>query len=93
MKTAHLHLIKYALAKGHTISVWDGGEWQVKRSSGYKAIKNAIDSVEESQLRIRDGDTVIGWAHILDQGQPDETVVDFTCTSFMKEWDDTFMAL
>ena len=94
MQTAHIHLIKYTLSKGCTISVWDGAEWQVSKSASYKAIKDAIDSVEESELRIRDSDNkVVGWAHILDQGQPDETVVDFTCTPFMKEWDDIFMAL
>jgi hypothetical protein len=63
MQKAHLNLIKYALAQGCTISVWDGEEWQVKRSTSYKDIKDAAESVDESQLRIRDSeDNKVGWA-------------------------------
>lgn len=29
---AYRHLVKFALNKGYDISVWDGEEWQVKRS-------------------------------------------------------------
>lgn len=93
MQTAHLHLIKYSLAKNLTISVWDGEEWQVKNSTSYKDIKDAIDSVEESQLRIKENGKEIGWALIIDQGQPDETVSDYTCTPFMEEWDKAYDAI
>ena len=80
--------IKSILADGHMISVWDGEEWQVKKSSSYKAIKDAVDSVEESELVIRtkEGEK-LGWAHIIDQGTPDETVSNYTVTPFMEEWD------
>jgi hypothetical protein len=90
MQTAHLHLIKYSLAKNLTISVWDGEEWQVKNSTSYKDIKDAIDSVEESQLRIKDNGVIVGWALIIDQGQADETVSDYTCTPFMDGWNDVY---
>tara|TARA_R110000764_G_scaffold161450_1_gene248714 strand:- start:685 stop:972 length:288 start_codon:yes stop_codon:yes gene_type:complete len=93
MQTAHLHLIKYSLAKNLTISVWDGEEWQVKNSTSYKDIKDAVDSVEESELRIKENGKEIGWALIIDQGQPDETVSDYTCTPFMKEWDKAYDAI
>ena len=82
MQTAHLHLIKYSLAKNLTISVWDGEEWQVKNSTSYKDIKDAKDNGKE-----------IGWALIIDQGTPDETVSDYTCTPFMEEWDKEYDAL
>ena len=91
MQTAHLHLIKYALKQGHVISVWDGEEWQVKRSSSYKAIKDAIDSVEESELVIRNKEGErLGWARIIDQGTPDETVSDYTLTPLMDAWEETY---
>ena len=91
MQTAHLHLIKFALKQGHVISVWDGEEWQVKRSSSYKAIKEAIDSVEESELVIRNKEGErLGWARIIDQGIPDETVSDYTLTPLMDAWEETY---
>jgi hypothetical protein len=88
---AYKHLIKHCLSMGCTVSVWDGEEWQVKRSTGYKAIIDAIESVEEAQLRIRQKDAVIGWALVSAFGlEDDETVVDHTCTSFMDEWSDIY---
>jgi hypothetical protein len=93
MQTAHLHLIKFVLAKGLTVSVWDGEEWQVSNSTSYKDIKDAIDSVEESQLRIKDNGKSVGWALIIDQGVADETVSDYTCTPLMIEWDKAYNAI
>jgi hypothetical protein len=84
---AYKHLIKHSLSMGCTISVWDGEEWQVKRSTGYQSIVDAVESVEEAQLRIRQKDTVIGWALVSAFGlEDDETVVDHTCTDFMENW-------
>jgi hypothetical protein len=87
MKTAYLVLIKNALAKGLTVSVWDGEEWQVKRSSGYQVIKDAIESVEVAELRLRDQEgNVVGWAMIIPFGvEPDETVADYTANELMEE--------
>jgi hypothetical protein len=90
MQKAHLNLIKYALAQGCTISVWDGEEWQVKRSTSYKAIKEAAESVDESQLRIRDSeDNIVGWALVIPDCtfEPEEYVVDYSCTLFMEQWE------
>ena len=87
MKKAYLTLIKNALAKGLTVSVWDGEEWQVKRSIGYQAIKEAIESVEVAELRLRDQEgKVVGWAMIIPDGvEPDETVADYTANTLMEE--------
>jgi hypothetical protein len=89
---AYKHLVKFALAQNCTVSVWDGEEWQVKRSSGYKAIIAAIESVEEAELVIRDskGDKM-GWVRVSAFGlEDDETVVDNTMTEFMNAWDDAY---
>jgi hypothetical protein len=85
---AHKSLVKYALRNNATISVFDGMYWEVKRSTNYKEIIECIESVDVSQIRIRDtSGLVIGWALIvLDVGE-DETVADSTITPFMDKWE------
>jgi len=90
---AYKHLIKYALKAGHTVSVWDGEEWQVKRSTGYKAIVEAVESVEEAALRIRDnqGAVIVNSVSVQPFGlEDDETVVDYTVTPFMDAWEEAY---
>ena len=89
MKNAALELVKYSLAKNHTISVWDGEEWQVKRSTDYDAIFAAIDSVEAAQLRIRSSDgELMAWALVcLFDLSPDETIINYTNNDYMNEFD------
>ena len=88
MQKAHLNLIKYALASGCNISVWDGEEWEVSRSTSYNAIKEAIEAVEEAQINIYKNDDNVGWARIIFNWNqsPDEIVSDYTCTPFMEQW-------
>ena len=78
-------LVRNVLAKGASISVWDGEEWQVKRSVSYKQIIEAIESVEEAQIRIRNGEgSEIGWALIIPFAvENDETVADYSDNVFM----------
>jgi hypothetical protein len=86
MKKAYLTLIKNALSRGLTISVWDGEEWQVKRSTSYQAIKEAIESVELAELRLRnEAGEVVGWAQIIPDLDPEETVSDCTYSPLMSE--------
>jgi hypothetical protein len=91
MKTAYVQFVKLALRKGYTVSVWDGEEWQVKRSPSFNAICEAIKSVEEAQLRVRDAEgKVVAWALVSAFGlEPDETVVDYSVNEFTKEFEDT----
>lgn len=91
MKTAYIDLVKTAIKQGYTVSVWDGGEWQVKRSKSLKAIMEAVKSVEEAQLRIRNGDEVVGWARVSIYGvDPEETVIDTSDNDFMNAWWDSY---
>jgi hypothetical protein len=86
---AYKHLVKHALAKGHTISVWDGEEWQVSHSTKYQNIIEAIESVEEANvvIRLATGGERIGWAQVIPYGlEDDETVVDYICSEFMENW-------
>ena len=89
---AYKHLVKFALKHGHTVSVYDGEIWEVRRSTAYKTIIDCIESVEIASLRIRntDGD-IIGWASVMPFGlEDDETVVDHTITTFMETWDNDY---
>jgi hypothetical protein len=88
---AYKHLIKHCLSMGCTVSVWDGEEWQVKRSTGYKAIIDAIESVEEAQIRIRQHDVVMGWCLVSAFGlEDDETVINHSTTPFMDKWSEIY---
>ena len=77
MKTAYIELVKKALYLGYTVSVWDGEEWQVKRSNLYKAIVDAIESVEQAQVRFRNcAGEITGWALIIPFGVDPEFAAD-----------------
>lgn len=91
---AYKHLVKHSLATGHVVSVWDGEEWQVTKSTSYKAITEAIESVEEASISIRDlQGNKVGWALISAFGlEDDETVMDNTITPFMEEWEALYAA-
>ena len=84
---AYKALINKVLADGHTVSVWDGEEWQVKRSTSPKAIAEAIESVDEAQIRVRSVDgKVIGWALIIPYLDDGEDVADYTDNAYMNSF-------
>lgn len=84
MITKH-RLIAMILADGNKISVYDGEDWQVKKSTSYKAILDAVESVDEAQLRIwnNDGTVKLGWVHIVNGLAPDEEIADHTINDYM----------
>lgn len=90
---AYKHLVKHALTNGCYVSVWDGGEWEVKSSTSYRAIIDCIESVEIAEIRISDKYTAqrMGWAQIIPFGlEDDETVADYTITPFMNAWETAY---
>jgi hypothetical protein len=89
---AYKHLIKHAIATGHNVTVWDGEENQVLHGTAYKAIIDAIESVDMAEVLIYDAAKKrVGWAQIISSLDDDETVADYTCTPFMDAWDDLHM--
>jgi hypothetical protein len=91
MKKSYKHLVHYALDRGHTVSVFDGEEWQVKRSDVARNIFDAIESVEGATIRIRNQDgAVTAWAYIIPGLANDETVADYSDNAFMQAWSDNF---
>jgi hypothetical protein len=88
------HLIDYTLDFGFTISVWDGEEWQVKRSHDRAAIIEAVESVEEAKLRIRDlAGEIVGSALVSAFGlEDDETMMDWSDVDFLEAWEEAYNA-
>jgi hypothetical protein len=91
MQKAYKNLVEYALSQGLVVSVYDGEEWQVKKSGDAKAICDAIESVDEASIIIRDADPFIiaytARAYVSAYGLgPDETVIDYTDNEWMEEW-------
>lgn len=88
---AYKSLVQKALSLGYTVSVWDGEEWQVKKSTKANEIYAAVESVEEAELKFRDPKIEqveatetspkitnnVGWALVSAFGlDDDETVID-----------------
>jgi len=84
-KPAYVLMVNELIAGGYTISVWDGDEWATRRSTNKVETLEAIEAVEEAELRVFEPDTCtgrgkqVGWALVSPYGvAPDETVVDYT---------------
>jgi hypothetical protein len=87
---AYESLIRFALKHKHTVSVFDGEEWQVTYCDKLKPIIEAVESVEEAALRIHDskGVTVVNSVTVSAFGlDDDETVIDYTICPFMNAWE------
>ena len=81
-------LVQRVLADGHVVSVFDGGEWQVKYSADAAAIIAAIESVEQAELRVRDAAAreLLLWALIIPYGVgDDETVADYSVNDYSEQ--------
>jgi hypothetical protein len=88
---AHLHFIKYALAAGHAITVWNGGdEAEIELSKKYEEIKEHSESADEAKLlTYTDDGKYMGWVYVVHDfvGQPPEEIIaDYTCTDFNEAW-------
>jgi len=89
---AHFKLVSHAVKDmGYTVSVWDGEEWQVKRSTSLPAIKDAMESVDESQLKFRDAEgNDMGWASIVLGNDGGDEVSDYSVSREAVTWIDTW---
>lgn len=79
-------IINRALAKGFTVSLFDGEEWTVRRSRNAQEVIGAMFTVDEETLRFRDAEGVkIGDAFIVHGNSPEEVVCDHTDSDVMME--------
>lgn len=71
-------VIRKALAKGYNISVMDGDDYPVKRSTSFKVINEALASTDSDSLIIRDASANrIGFI-LLIWGNGEDVVSDHT---------------
>tara|TARA_R100000234_G_scaffold94264_1_gene62483 strand:- start:490 stop:786 length:297 start_codon:yes stop_codon:yes gene_type:complete len=90
MEQAHLHLIKYALANGCTVSVDGGGdELDLVKSDQHQEIKDAVEAVDSATMIIVKDDDRVGWATVIidPDMDPEETINDFSVSDFMDAWE------
>ena len=88
---AYIHLIKYALSKGASVSIFDGEEWSLAKCKSYKAIKEEIEALEECTLRFTDAEgNRLGSALITPFEPAEETVADYSDNAFFAEWQEQY---
>lgn len=89
MTKAHLHLIKYAIKKGYSISVQgdDEGPTLVK-SKSINAVKKEVEDFEVTRIHIYEDGTEghVASAMVTPYEAPEETVCDYTVCIFMDAW-------
>jgi len=71
-------LIKAALAREYTVSVFDSEEWAIRRSNSHKAIMAEIMATDEDTLRFRKDDEIIGSVYLAYGNSPDEVIADYS---------------
>lgn len=71
------NLLKLVLVDGNTISVYDGEEWVLKKSSKTTEIKKELAATGEDHLRVRNSEGVAigGFSLIYDNGSEDEPMI------------------
>lgn len=71
--------IKTLLGQGYTLSVHDGGEWAVKRSTSAKTIFDAVRSVDEATMRVHRGDLKDGYIIFVFGNDGWDAINDYAC--------------
>src|SRR5512137_1577539 len=72
-------LVTIIIAQGYSVSVNDGGDWPVKRSTDIAEICEAASAVSEALLRLRGGDgATAGVIDLVFGNAPDELISDHT---------------
>ena len=104
MQKAHLHLIKWAVARGYSVMVFGEGEFDGVHST-YKEIKDAVeacdmgqmDLVKPNMLEEQDEDqgyeVYASFAYIFEYDQePDEIIADYGVNEISEQWDRDYEA-
>ena len=97
MKKAHLHLIKWGLAKGYKISVFIEGEYEGTYAS-YVQAKEAVEAGDMGYISLQEPHKRLGFdpkdmyeaavfEYIFDWGQePDEIISDMSDNEVSRQW-------
>ena len=93
MQKAHLHLIKWAVARGYYVMVFGEGEYDGVHST-YKEIKDAVEACDMGQMDLvkpnnAEGelDLMASFAYIFEYDQePDEIISDYGVNEISEQW-------
>jgi len=80
-------LLQAVLTDGNTVSVFDGEEWAVKRSTSIRAIKNELAAAEEDYIHVRNSDgEKLGWFWLIynngSEGEPMVCITDYVANDY-----------
>lgn len=71
-------LIDEGVAQGYTVSVSDGEEWVVSRSTNKSEILDALDSTGMDRVRFHDGEGTVGTFLLIYGNEPYYVISDYT---------------
>jgi hypothetical protein len=78
-------VVRSAIALGYTVSIWDGGDWPVKRSSKLPEIIRAMFTVDEESLEFCNAEGgLIGTAWFVYGNAGWDALADYTATETME---------
>lgn len=92
---AHLHLIKWAIARGYSFAVYGEGEFDGVHST-YKTIKDNVEACDMGEMILvtpskkQEGKwkRLAAFAYIFDNNQhPADIIYDRECNDIAEEWD------
>lgn len=66
------------LGKGYKVSLYDGGEFTVKRSTDLNLILNAIQTTDRDMLKVYDGDALIGTIILIYGNDGHDVIADYS---------------
>ena len=104
MQKAHLHLIKWAVARGYSVMVFGEGEFDGVHST-YKEIKDAVEACDMGQMDLvkpnmleeqeEESGYVVhaSFAYVFEYDQePDEIIADYGVCEISEQWDRDYEA-
>ena len=100
MQKAHLHLIKWAVAKGYSVAVYGEGEFDGVHST-YEDIKDAVEACDMGQMvLVKPSEKFsmtwvkiasFAYVHEYDQ-EPEESIYDYGVNEISEQWDRDYEA-
>jgi len=100
MQKAHLHLIKWAVAKGYSVAVYGEGVYDGVHST-YEDIKDAVEACDIGEMILvkpsvqKEGkwarQASFAYVHEYDQ-EPEESIYDYGVNEISEQWDRDYEA-
>jgi len=94
MQKAHLHLIKWAVAKGYSVAVYGEGEFDGVHST-YEDIKDAVEACDIGEMILVNAwvqkkgkwSRQASFAYVLEYDQePEESIYDYGVNEISEQW-------